>query len=275
MGDNLGQQLTFLVTEAAESIVDQSVEKLDCTVHRSRNLRGKVYGAKWSVELIGKPRDTAYKYRRGKLADALVNRSTAELKRRLALSEDETEIQEKIKFAKYNIIPCFCGDHSKCKEQSLVCRGGRRKTPTHLPYDSFINPTESDKVTMQELIEKYLGEASVHSLRTGLDTNKVESLHHRTLKVLPKTKLIKRNFNGLNNSAMHSDTFGTGASVAMVNAHRGAENKGPEAVTFMKNNDKKDSSDCYRRRLPSARASRKRRRWHSLNMKKFSTLSIK
>ena len=45
------------------------------------------------------------------------------------------------------------------------------------------------------------------------NTNRVESLHLRTLKLCPKFKTYKKNYANRNHSAMHSDSVGAGISI--------------------------------------------------------------
>lgn len=252
------------------------IEKLDCVVHRARGMRRRFYATQWSEYLSGHPSHASYTYRKNKLCDALVTRCVAELQHGISTYSNLEKLQAAMKKAAKNIIDCFMGNHAHCRTDSMVCHGASKvqSPPNHLPYSSYIHPTEEDKKNLMLVINHLLGEERVTAMRTGLSTNKVENLHLRTLKVLPKTKTVKKNYKGRNHSAMHSDSMSTPASMIMANRTRGAPIKSKAAFNFLKSAYYRDKYHKNFKRTNTFRASRKQSRWHLLNLKKFSRLNI-
>jgi hypothetical protein len=160
-----------------------------------------------------------------KLANAIVKRCTLELfharKNFLQNSKFITYIQK----GENNILDCFQGSHDVCRKASSVCRYTNRSSDTHLPHARPITPSEEDKHTLQAVIDYRLDKSRLHTQAHLAKINKVESLHLRTLKVLPKTKTCKKNFSPKAHSAMHNDSVGMANSVILANIGPGHQYK--------------------------------------------------
>lgn len=260
-------------TEAAEEAGEGlAVEKLDCVVHRFRCMRRAFYNITWSEQLVGKKSYASYSYRREKLCDAIVRRCSGEVLRGLQ-SRPPSKRYSRIENACLNLVDCFSGDHSHCKELSFICPS--LKNLNYLPYSQPIYPTNTDRVNLDVLIRKFINRPSLIRLRFGLSTNDVEALHHHSLHVLPKTKTMKRNYLGRNSSAMHSHTFGCGASLVLFNKKAGTKIRSTGALSFLQRLDGRARAHRQYRRRAAVRARRAARKFHRLNLKKFSQLNIR
>ena len=250
------------------------IEKIDCLVHRLRTMRSKIYNCGLSEECVGKPSYLSYAYRMARICDGVVVRFATELKRGLK-SEPAGDRYRKIQVACSIIPKCFAADHSECKQKSFVCRGPRKFMPTaHLPYSTPLQMTDADITALNSVIEKYTTTRSLIGLRFGLDTNKVEALHHRTFHHLPKHKTMKRNYAGRNASAMNSDSYGSGGSLVRFNAKKGSRISSKAALQFLKLMDEKARYHRLYRRSKAVRQRRGEARWHQINIKKFKNMSI-
>lgn len=164
--------------------------------------------------------DAAYrKFLRGRFALDLSKRCTAEFN---AFYEKESgnfsKISENIKMSIHAIKRCYCNDHSGCKLNSLVCRGG--KTDNWLSNSSFltrnfkINLTASEnEYTLLDWIEFRLGEDMLQKTRLNTNTQKIEGTNRAIRKCIPKNVTYSRNYEGRLNSAIHSVNNGPGISI--------------------------------------------------------------
>ena len=225
---------TKKVLQGCSNTSGQGPSKVDCMVHRSRAQRRKFYASSYSDQLVGKGQNCNQGYIKHMLAEAIVNRCTKELYHAAQKYPHNDRFSEQIEKARQNILSCFQGEHANCPKSSLVCRRKNRYKYFHLPYNRPITPTSEDISKLQAVIDHRLGRNQLGSQRQLKTTNKVESLHLRTLKLLPKTKTCKRHFNSRVHSAMHSQSVGLVSSLLQVNNALGVRNCDRQALKVFK-----------------------------------------
>ena len=179
---------------ATKQLNDLNIKKQHCLVHMARcHMRFKQ-----------------------KLSRAISCRCTMELAttRQLHETNDEDFLSATSK-AKDNILNCFSGDHSTCKESSLICTGGGKADsfPKYLPHNRAIEMNRSDRAALQAVINYRLSRDASYKQRKLQTTNKVEAMHLSCLKLNPKMKTYKRNFSYRNHSAIHSNAIGSLKSI--------------------------------------------------------------
>ena len=266
---------TDKVLKGVESLSGETPEKLECVVHRARALRRKFYGCKFSVDLVGKPSLNTYSYNKAALANALVNRTSNELLRAVnKYAGDFPAYLRHMEAARRCIIPCFQGDHSECEVASLVCQGKCESSPVFLPHQKFISPTEADVIHLYDCIDQMLSPRYLWLCRYGYNTNRVEATHLRTLKLVAKTKLYKKNFNGRNHSAMHNASVGVGGSIQAANTRLGVSLQNWKTALFFKNLERRAEYLRNFKRTMRFRIARKLALRKHINLKKFSKLNI-
>ena len=81
--------------------------------------------------------------------------------------------------AKDNILNCLSGDHSTCKESSLICtgRGKADSFPKYLPHNRAIEMNRSDRAALQAAIDHRLSRDASYKQRKLQATNTVEAMH--------------------------------------------------------------------------------------------------
>ena len=276
-----GLNVTHIVCDGTNKVLkgireDGNTEpkKVDCSVHLARGQRRKFFSQSYSEELLGKPTNTNFNFVKNKLGNAITNRCSKEiyLARRKYLIDHQ--FHSHIESVRKNIIPCFSGNHDKCRGASLVCRQKNRFNYRHLPYSKEITPTPLDKVKLQAVVDHRLGKGKLPSLGDLHTTNRVENLHLRTLKLLPKSKTCKKNFDMKVQSAMHNQSVGVANSVFMANGALGAQIKDIRALKTMKSLTARARYFQLNKQTRKARISRKMNNLKKLNQKKLSKLNV-
>ena len=152
------------------------------------------------------------------MANAISKRCTKEIElARKKFPSDDDKFLKKISEAKDNILDCFSGLHVKCKQLSSLCSGqSDKKILNYTPFKRPLDLTQNDKLSLQEVINFRLNKPMAYRQRNLRNTNRVESLHLRTLKLCPKFKTYTKNYANRNHSAMHSDSVGASLSILTV-----------------------------------------------------------
>lgn len=110
-----------------------------------------------------------------------------------------------------NIIPCFSGRHSKCRQLQSVCLAHHDDyTPRHLPNNKHLKLSEKDNSKLETTISKTFSEGELNHVRCFFNTNLCESLHALVYNYAPKTSNYPKNFAGLCHSAVHTRSVGHG-----------------------------------------------------------------
>ena len=227
------------VLQAIAKELGVKIEKLECLVHRNRSLRRHFYSLSFSVRLVGREDSPEHNYKKAALVEALAARCCSELIRaKQKFGNDIGAFQLFMVQSRYNILDCFQGHHDNCELLSLVCKGKCDTPPRYLPNSEYINPTAKDIILLKDCINRVLGDNYILECRYGLSTNKVEALHHRTLKLLPKTKLYKLNFSGRNHSAMQNASIGLVQSLKVATEKLGTQHKSSKTEQFFRNLEK-------------------------------------
>ena len=246
-------------------------ERQDCIVHVSRRQRKMLHKCIFSEQLVGKPTDNNYNYVRAYIADRIVSRCSAELaiaKRRFGHSS--SKFYKAVEQARENIVACLCGKHDHCKQKSMYCNG-KPKAKLSCP---ILNATHADIEAIQKVVDYKLSPESVQKQRSVMSTNKVEALHLRTLKVIPKSKLCVRNYDAKTQSAMHNHSVGTTRSLVLACEKMGAPIKSYTANHFVQRSQHMELyGRLYRRRLYVIRL-RHHRHSKFIKLKLFSKLNV-
>ena len=193
-----------------------NIKKQHCLVHMARCQKRRVIKAQLSNRMVGSSNKKIHMRFKQKLSRAISCRCTMELAtaRQLHETNDEDFLSATSK-AKDNILNCFSGDHSTCKESSLICagRGKADSFPKYLPHNRAIEMNRSDRAALQAAIDYRLSRDASYKQRKLQTTNKVEAMHLSCLKLNPKMKTYKRNFSYRNHSAIHSNAIGSSKSI--------------------------------------------------------------
>ena len=265
---------THKVLKGIKSTGSTAPKKVDCGIHQARAQRRKYFSQSYSEELLGKTCNNNYNYVKHKLGVAIAKRCSQEIYLARKKYSTDKEFYRHIESVRNNIVPCFSGRHEKCKKASLVCRQKNRHHYHHLPYSKEITPTPSDKVKLQAVIDHRLGRGKVATLGDLKTTNKVENLHLRTLKVLPKNKTCKLNFNQKVHSAMHNQSVGVATSAFLANGALGAPIRDIRALRTMKALTRRARYFQLKKQTMKYRISRKINNLKKLNQKKLSKLQV-
>ena len=194
---------------------DLGIEKELCHVHMARCQRRRVHRINFSSETVGRTTRGAQMHFKNLVGNAISKRCTQEIKlTRKKFPLDDSKFMKKISEAKDNILDCLSGKHNKCKKFSSVCSGeGDKKILNSTPLKRPLCLDEKEKISLQAVINFRLNAPMAYRQRNFWNTNRVESLHLRTLKLCPKFKTYKKNYTNRNHSAMHSDSVGAGISI--------------------------------------------------------------
>ena len=112
--------------------------------------------------------------------------------------------------ARATILPCFQGAHKNCHTHSSVCNAATRKqfVPRHLPGNKYLVMTESDKSFMSNVIDYKMSKAMVQKQLNRSSTNKVEAIHKKVFKAVPKSNTFSCNVFGRAHSQILEATLG-------------------------------------------------------------------
>ncbi len=204
---------------------DADMEKLLCVRHVSRNQRTHFYKKNFSDTLLGQ--GTSVQYRKTVLINSIMDRCSSELtKARHKFPRDDEKFYEMAEKARTNIVSCLEGNHAKCRQSSLVCRGSSSILKNG---QRLYQMEDSDKRQIQEVIDVKLGPEVVVKQRYLLSTNVIEAMHLRTVKLCPKSKLYTGTHRGRHLNAVMLESLGLTKSVLVVGKEFGYT-FGPEAV---------------------------------------------
>ena len=181
---------------------DLGLEKELCQVHMS-------------AETVGETIRSAHLNFKNLIGNAISKRCTKEIElARKKFPSDDAKFLKQISKAKDNILDCFSGVHQNCKKNSSVCSGASdNKILKSTPFKRPLHLARTDKISLQAVINFRLNAPMAYRQRNLRNTNRVESLHLRTLKPYPKFKTYKKMYANRNHSAMHSDSVGAGISI--------------------------------------------------------------
>ena len=115
-------------------------------------------------------------------------------------------------------LDCYSGTCKNCRRHGIVCRGGRKNwwnTSQHLKACGLrrVNMTDSDRVTLQGLIEMRLGNRALQMTRRKLTTNFNEGANRAISASLPKNCKFSRNALGRMSSVIDRLNYGAGISM--------------------------------------------------------------
>ena len=106
-------------------------------------------------------------------------------------------------------VLCYQGDCSKCRYNSIVCDGGKRKNwikrSVHLsPYGlTKVNMNPNDEVLLMDILAMKLSKESLEKLKFGTNTQRCEAINRGISSSLPKNVNYSRNATSRVASAIH------------------------------------------------------------------------
>ena len=226
-----------------------------CMVHRFRTLQKRIKALRLTSTLTDTSHDTFSQ----RVASFIRQRLYREFKAIQQLPSTSAE-NRRIPIMK-NAVHCMQGNHSGCRRNSLVCEA-HMKSPMFNSNGYRIPPSQSlrliplDRVRLQQEILTFFTPENIEKLKTGKNTNKVESVHHRCFVYAPKNTNYATNFPAMCHSAVHSDTHHTGKSCILLSKMLGIHDISSPFVQFMKLVDKKQIYDKARQRSKQFKFSR-------------------
>jgi hypothetical protein len=121
------------------------------------------------------------------------------------------------------IAHCYVDDHSKCRNKSFVCQGGKnnwlnsRSCILSNCKDFKIENNETNIQNLKKCIHLRLGPQAVEKTYLNLNTQKTEAVNKSLKNSLPRNRTFARNFAGRAHSAVHSVNLRSSAkSVALL-----------------------------------------------------------
>lgn len=124
-------------------------------------------------------------------------------------------LKQKLSHLPETIADCYQGNHKRCKKYSYVCQPPLRLSVKKY-YPKKLNMTRDDRTRLINLLNWRFGDASIEKLFMNINTQKVEALHRKYLKVNPKSITCRRNFRARILSSVVDTNLGLSGSVARV-----------------------------------------------------------
>lgn len=121
----LGQHVTHFLADGSNSILsgvkDKGIVRVLCTQHLKRGQKRLFYRVAKNLRkgLFGSSDPNGRKL---ELALLISNRCAAEITLARRIHENDSEFFEKCKLIRINILFCISGDHTLCKDSSMLCR---------------------------------------------------------------------------------------------------------------------------------------------------------
>ena len=185
-----------------------------CFIHRLRTLEKNVKGL--NLKSIPKKHRPCKPYMI-RLSQCVRQRVRQELNNIRAVTKNDNYFINIGWLAMKNIINCFSGRHTDCRQHSTVCRYHLRDPgSSFLPYGVPLELNQSDREMVQSAIDKIVDKQGLKSLTKLYNTNMCESLHSTVYTYAPKMTCYTRNFPALCHSATHSRTVGTGRATVLL-----------------------------------------------------------
>jgi hypothetical protein len=236
-----------------------------CLVHRMRNVQKKFQHVKiQSYKKIGHVDKSTFMRL---LANSVRKRAYREILRHHRNTLNEDNFVEKTYEAIQNIVPCFSGEHRRCRRNSLVCAAHLKSYQTKfLPSGRHLRLVDCDKACIAKSLEKTLSRQQLTNMSRLNNTNKAESLHHRVMTYTTKQVTWIRNYFGMCHSAVHSSSFGTGQSTVLLATALGLTyNVNGPMATFLNATDHRAEYECKRQKQLDIKQRRYRAKMYQSN----------
>jgi hypothetical protein len=137
-----------------------------------------------------------------------------------------TSMKKALSHASDAIAHCYVNDHSKCRKNSFVCKGGKATWLTSSSCilnsckDFKIENNQTNIQTLKKCIDLRLGPQAVEKTYLNLNTQKTESVNKSLKNSLPRNRTFARNFAGRAHSAVHSVNLKSSAKSATLLRNR-------------------------------------------------------
>ena len=127
----------------------------------------------------------------------------------------KASLKQKLANLPETIADCYQGNHRRCKKHSFIC-----KPPSRIAVKKFypkpLNMTRNDRELLINLLTWRFGDSSIEKLFMNLNTQKVEALHRKYLKVNPKSVTSRRNFRARILCSVLDTNLGFAGAVARI-----------------------------------------------------------
>jgi len=232
------------VTSDASSQLDKLLRDLNkgrelkmkhfiCLVHRLRTVQKALKKLKFTFI-----KDNSEK---NKFTAAIRRRILWEIKWGMRKKRTSAQIQRAIA----HLVKCFCGDHSTCKKDSVVCSGNPKRPPKHLPGGKYAKLTLKDCNNILRTLHNYFAGVKLDSIHGEKNTNQCENVHSVLFTYAPKHTTYARNFPAMSHSAVHSKAYGPGRSTALLAKKLHLNNNDTTNTPFTMHMAKKDKQSKY------------------------------
>lgn len=251
------------------TIRNHGIEKLECIVHVTRNQRYRFYQNQYSETLLGRGNVS---HTKKMLCNLITERCATELRRaRKRFRRDDKRFYDAVERARINILLCIQGLHINCKQNSFVCKG-EGNVSSYMPGQNRVSLTGDDALKLQSVIDYKLKPEMVVKQRYLLSTNSVEALHLRSLRLLPKNKLMKNSFHPRCMNVVLLDSLGLKDAVLSVSREIGFE-YGHEALKVLSSLTNKATYYHERQKTQKFKRDRYLRIYKKLHLAKICKLS--
>ena len=252
---------------AAEHV---TTERFLDVVHKKRSLRRALSKANLkptikSTKLLSKERALAYK----RLADSLAWRAEGEVKGAPDKLNTVEEITDAVSGAIPAILNCYEGNHTLCKQSSLVCDGVETRYE-YLPEYACgaFSFSQSERDSIAAILNKKMGKQALLDTRHHFTTQKAEATNHCFATTNPKhTMTCARNGVHRDNSAIHMLNNPVGDSIFEKTRYCGVaitpNTLCLETLNKMSKRQADDRRRSHTRVYQQRRASLRRRRYES------------
>lgn len=192
------------------------------TRHLSQNHRKFIKKSNSLLKLMPGKTAKAREKARNTFALDLAQRCHAEFNCAFDNCRSDTQaLVSKLSYASDAVIKCYQGDHSKCKDHSLVCpdKQGRDwlTRSTFLSSGFRINCNgkdfQSNESLLRMMVQYRLGRTTVLKTKYNTNTQKCESVNKIIKRSLPTRLTFSRNMQGRAHSSIHAANNGPGESV--------------------------------------------------------------
>eukprot|EP00058_Branchiostoma_floridae_P001956 XP_002587444.1 hypothetical protein BRAFLDRAFT_100126 [Branchiostoma floridae] len=147
------------------------------------------------------------------------------------------------------LVNLFNVGHRKANGRKVckgVCKSKDNRTAPEIPGGGNLALSETDRVTLQELVDYRLHPEAVKRQRKTMNTNRAEAFHNRVLKAVPKSMTFKRNYAGRVHVAGLAHSLGSAAAINFVNEYQGASH--PHGSPGLAALEAIDEEEAYQRK---------------------------
>lgn len=217
-----GDSAAFKGLEQVQAEMPTDVEPVNLRDirHLTESLRHALDKASLSLKCFPGPTMEERKDQKKKFALEVSRRCSAEFAECFQkYPRDIKKVKETLAPVPDILVSCYAGDHSRCRDGSLVCASWKRP---YIQPDLLIDPTDQDRQTLTECMLIRLGELNVEKTKMNTTTQKCEAFNRTLTRTNPKCVTWSKNFPARANSAAHLVNCGLAESTRVKLAAVGA-----------------------------------------------------